>query len=64
MAALLSKFRIAYSDLVVITDLSKEPKQSTRMWFARLIHQGKLAGKSLIIKTLKLHIKQPSSLRH
>lgn len=37
MAALLSKFRITYSDLVVIPDLSRIPKESTRIWFDGLL---------------------------
>lgn len=37
MAALLDKFRINYSDLVVITDLAKPPKESTKVWFDALI---------------------------
>lgn len=37
MAALLNKFRIDYSDLIVITDLNKPPKESTRNWFDGLI---------------------------
>lgn len=37
MAALLDKFRINYADLVVITDLNKVPKDSTKTWFDCLI---------------------------
>lgn len=37
MAALLDKFRINYSDLVVITDLNKPPKDSTKAWFDNLV---------------------------
>ncbi|XP_046634344.1 bumetanide-sensitive sodium-(potassium)-chloride cotransporter-like isoform X2 [Daphnia pulicaria] len=37
MAALLNKFRINYADLVVITDLNKPPKESTKTWFDGLV---------------------------
>jgi len=37
MAALLRKFRIVYSDLVVIPELSHIPKESTRIWFDGLL---------------------------
>ncbi len=37
MAALLDKFRINYADLVVITDLNKTPKESTKVWFDGLV---------------------------
>lgn len=37
MAALLAKFRISYSDLVVIDDLAKPPKDTTKVWFDSLI---------------------------
>lgn len=37
MAELLEKVRINYSDLVVITDLNKPPKDSTRAWFDNLV---------------------------
>ena len=33
MAAMLSKFRIDYSDVIVITDITKKPEQSTRDYF-------------------------------
>ena len=33
MAAMLSKFRIDYSDVIVITDITKKPQQSTREYF-------------------------------
>jgi solute carrier family 12 sodium/potassium/chloride transporter 2 len=37
MAALLNKFRINYADLVVITDLNKPQKESTKTWFDGLV---------------------------
>ena len=37
MEALLDKFRINYSDLVIITDLSKSPSNSTKVWFDSLV---------------------------
>ena len=37
MAALLAKFRIIYSDLTVIKDVQKAPKEATRMWFDGLV---------------------------
>ena len=37
MAALLKKFRIDYSNLVVIPDLTKDPKPSTQTWFNGVI---------------------------
>ena len=33
MAAMLSKFRIDYSDVIVITDITKKPADSTRAYF-------------------------------
>jgi hypothetical protein len=33
MAVLLSKFRIDYSDLVVISYVNAEPKNKTKLWF-------------------------------
>ena len=37
MAAMLSKFRIDYSDVIVITDITKKPEASTRSHFNDLI---------------------------
>ena len=37
MAALLSKFRIDYSDVIVISDIVKPPKESTRVEFKEMI---------------------------
>ena len=37
MAALLDKFRISYADLIVLTDVNKPPKDSTRTWFDALV---------------------------
>lgn len=37
MAMLLSKFRIDYSDLVIITDVDVPPKSKTKKWFDDLI---------------------------
>lgn len=37
MAAMLSKFRIDYSDVIVITDIVKKPDDTTRVWFDNLI---------------------------
>lgn len=34
---MLEKFRINYADLVVITDVNKQPKESTRTWFEGVI---------------------------
>ena len=36
MAAMLSKFRIDYSDVIVITDITKKPADSTRAYFDNL----------------------------
>ena len=36
MAAMLSKFRIDYSDVIVITDITKKPQKSTRNYFDSL----------------------------
>jgi solute carrier family 12 (sodium/potassium/chloride transporter), member 2 len=41
MAALLSKFRISYSDLVVLSDLDAQPKECTKSWFDNLIRNFK-----------------------
>ena len=37
MAVLLSKFRIDYSDLVIISDVDEAPKKKTKKWFDGLI---------------------------
>lgn len=37
MAAMLSKFRIDFSDVVVISDITKKPSESTRSYFDELI---------------------------
>lgn len=39
MAFLLSKFRIDYCDLVVITDLDVPPAESSHEWFNSLVHR-------------------------
>jgi solute carrier family 12 sodium/potassium/chloride transporter 2 len=53
MAALLNKFRINYADLVLITDLNKPPKESTKTWFDGLvrpfIRREELTGKLSIV---------------
>ena len=36
MAAMLSKFRIDYSDVIVITDITKKPADNTRAYFDSL----------------------------
>ena len=41
MAALLSKFRISYSDLVVLSDLDAQPMECTKSWFDNLIRNFK-----------------------
>lgn len=38
MAVLLSKFRIDYSDLVIISDISEPPKNRTKQWFDGIVH--------------------------
>lgn len=37
MAAMLSKFRIDFSDVIVITDITKKASESTRNYFDGLI---------------------------
>ena len=37
MAAMLSKFRIDFSDVIVITDITKKSSESTRNYFDGLI---------------------------
>ena len=39
MAELLSRFRINYSDLVMVPDMDKPPKETTKTWFDSLIRQ-------------------------
>ena len=39
MAAMLSKFRIDYSDVIVITDITKKPADSTRAYFDSITKQ-------------------------
>lgn len=41
MASLLAKFRIEYSDLIVITDVMTKAKDSTREFFENLIKEYK-----------------------
>ena len=49
MASLLAKFRIKYSDLIVIKNLKQVPKPSTKTWFDNLINDfvssGQIPGK-------------------
>lgn len=42
MAILLSKFRIDYSDLVIISDANRPPKAKTKEWFNGIIRPFKL----------------------
>jgi solute carrier family 12 sodium/potassium/chloride transporter 2 len=37
MAALLSKFRISFSDITIISDVGRKPKQETIQQFNRLV---------------------------
>lgn len=37
MASLLAKFRIDYSDLQLISDITKKPQESTKQFFNNLI---------------------------
>ena len=37
MTALLDKFRINYSDLIVIDDVNDEPKVTTKDWFDSIV---------------------------
>jgi len=37
MAELLARFRINYSDLIMLPDIDKTPKESTKVWFDGLI---------------------------
>jgi solute carrier family 12 sodium/potassium/chloride transporter 2 len=37
MTILLSKFRIDYSDLVIINDADEAPKEKTKKWFNGII---------------------------
>lgn len=39
MASLLAKFRIDYSDLQLITDITKKPADSTMKYFKELIKE-------------------------
>lgn len=39
MASLLAKFRIDYSDLQLITDITKKPQESTMQYFKQLIKE-------------------------
>lgn len=36
MAAMLSKFRIDFSDVIVITDITQKPNENTRQYFDTL----------------------------
>jgi solute carrier family 12 sodium/potassium/chloride transporter 2 len=46
MAVLLSKFRIDYSDLVVISYVNAEPKNKTKQWFDGLIRHFSQRGEN------------------
>ena len=41
MASLLSKFRIAYSDLTIITDIMKKASDSTKKFFDEVLEEYK-----------------------
>lgn len=42
MASLLAKFRIDYSDLTVIPDITKKPQEKTTIFFEQLIRDLKV----------------------
>ena len=44
MAALLSKFRIDYSDVIIISDVQKKAQDSTNEYFNSLIQSFCIAG--------------------
>ncbi|XP_046450812.1 solute carrier family 12 member 3-like isoform X3 [Daphnia pulex] len=44
MAILLSKFRIDYSDLVIITDADEAPKEKTKKWFDNILQPALQSG--------------------
>ncbi len=44
MAILLSKFRIDYSDLVIITDADEAPKEKTKKWFDNILQPALKSG--------------------
>lgn len=43
MASLLAKFRIDYSDLTVIPDITKKPQEKTISFFEELIRDHKIS---------------------
>ena len=56
MAVLLSKFRIDYSDLVIISDFNEAPKTKTRKWFDNLIRPLLRPDENGIILTISKEI--------
>lgn len=57
MAALLTKFRITYSDLTIIKDVNQAPQETTRKWFDELIRdfagRDQLPSMTLIALTMR-----------
>ena len=79
MAAMLSKFRIDFSDVIVITDITKKSSESTRNYFNGLIKnfvknedgQGKLSfffflyrGYRILSRRTNLFVGQMPELRN
>uniref|UniRef100_A0A0K8R332 Putative k-cl cotransporter n=1 Tax=Ixodes ricinus TaxID=34613 RepID=A0A0K8R332_IXORI len=52
MAALLSKFRIEYSDVTVIPDIVKSPKESTKAEFNRILKPWRRSSQDVDAKDL------------
>ena len=44
MAAFLHKFRIDYSDLIVLTDINDPPKETAKVWLAELLQDHSTAS--------------------
>ena len=67
MAAMLSKFRIDFSDVIVITDITKKSSESTRNYFNGLIKnfvknedgQGKLSFFFFCIEGIESYLEEP-----
>jgi hypothetical protein len=55
MTVLLSKFRIDYSDLVIISYANAAPKSKTKEWFDSLIRPFQQSGEGLFFNNLCLH---------
>lgn len=57
MATLLAKFRIDFSDMIIIPDMAKKAKESSKMEFENLVKKFKIKRNSLIPQDSEGNIK-------